>query len=865
MQPDNPDPADLVATPARRGRARRALTIIASLVAALCAIGGGIGASLLFSEYRKIEQSLPNVAAVRNYRNNSVTTIVARDGRPLHEFTVERRYPVPMAQVPEHMINALIAVEDERFFYHRGIDPMGILRAAWENLQAGRIVEGASTLTQQLARELFLSRDRRFLRKFKEQLVALQMEKILTKNEILELYLNEVYFGHGAYGVEAAAQAYFGKSVADTTIAEAAMIAGMPQAPSRYSPVTNPELAEQRRAIVLRRMLEQGYITAQEHVEAEAEHVRLAPTPTSTARDDNGYFLEHVRRTLEEKFGSEAVHRGGLTVVTSLDPELQAAAQEAVRFGLHEHSRRHGFRGPISPASILPQWSPTGKEKVGDVVLGKIEAIADGAVAVRLHGTTRGRLPRAGYSWAGTDPQKLFKVGERYLFRIAKPASTASASPEVALELEQAPRAQAALVAMDVRTGDLLALVGGYDFAASKFNRATQSRRQPGSAFKPIVYAAALENGFAPSSVVYDAPIIKGRTAEAEAWLHAQTSVSERLRRLRVIDGSTVGSAATGTEPAALERDVWKPGNYSGKFNGATTVRGALEKSLNLVTIKLISEIGVDLTVAYGRAMGIESELGANLSLALGSSGLSLLELTSAYSTFPGQGWRAVPRAIAQVRRDDEVLWTQVPEHVPVLGADTAYQMTYIMQGVIESGTGQAARRLYFPALGGKTGTTNEYRDAWFVGFSPSMVVGVWIGYDELRSLGSRETGATAALPIWIRFMSEALKRESASSFAVPDAIHYVAVDAETGELAGERCPKIRMEAFRTGQEPTTVCHRHDPTAVDFSSLDLGLPAEGVDALTEQTTGAGDETPSEQSAEGASPPTWDDEYPFTSD
>ena len=618
---------------------------------------------------------LPRLTTLKDYNPYLVSEVYSQDDVLIGEFFIERRTVVPLAKMPRMLINAFVAAEDARFFEHHGIDYWRILGATFRNIEAFDVVQGGSTITQQIAKSFFLTPERSFTRKIKEAILAQRIESYLTKNEILFLYLNQIYLGEGAYGAGAAAKIYFGKTVENLTLAECAMMAGLPPAPNSLSPFRNPKKARERQLYVLNRMLEKQMVTPVQAIRAQGEEIRLRPK--GLRGNDAPYVLEMVRQHVEEKYGKDLLYKGGLKIYTTINAQMQASAQTAVLKGLEEYEGR----------------------------------------------------------------------GKKSKDRV---------------------QVQGALIAMDPQTGFILAMVGGRDFSASQFNRATQAKRQAGSAFKPIVHAAALDKGFTPATIIVDEPI-------------AYVDVP-------------------GKEP-------WEPKNFDREFWGPITMRKALTFSRNIPTVKIAQAIGLDYLIQYAKNLGIKSKLEPNLSLALGSANLSLLELTSAFGVFASQGYRAEPIFLTQIRdKDGNILEEVEPVAIEVISPQTAYLIASMMQSVIQEGTGQRAKALGRPAAG-KTGTTNDYRDAWFIGFTPNhLVTGAWIGYDIEKPLGSYETGAVAALPIWLEFMKEATAKKTIENFPIPEGIVFVKIDAATGEPIppGRSNPSVRaiFECFKEGTAP---------------------------------------------------------------
>jgi penicillin-binding protein 1A len=753
----------------------------------LAIIAGGIGG------YFYLSQGLPDISQIDNYRPSLTTKLYSLNDREFAQFAVEKRTLVSLRAIPQALKAAIVAVEDAQFYKHHGIDWMGVLRAAIKNIKAGRFVEGGSTITQQLARALFLTPRKTITRKLREALLALKIENRYSKGAILELYLNQVYFGHGAYGVEAAAHTYFDKSVNQLDLAECAMIAGLPRAPNAYSPIRHPIRASRRRKHVLERMLAEGYITQKEYRAAVNKKLQLR---SPAGRNMAPYFTEYIRRQLEQKYGSTALYRNGMKVYTTLNLRLQQLAQEALRWGIKELDRRRGYRiitadTPLDSRLIPPE--DLSSLEIDRQYLGTVEKVTPTGLTVRV-GAALGRLPVKQMSWLRSKPETIFKPGDKLIARVLGMEITGGRTVYT-LALDQEPEGQGAMVVLEPSTGYILAMVGGYDFDKSKFNRAVQARRQPGSAFKPIIYTTALMQGLTLSDILLDTAVIY---------------------KDELIEGD------------------WKPVNYYERFYGPTTLRQALEHSRNVVTVKLLERVGIENAIQTARLLGIKSLLIDDLSLALGSSGVSPLELTSAYGVFANGGVRVPPVSIRYITDDQgNILEKNLPQPKRVLDEKIAYLMTSLLQGVVEHGTGWRAKRIGRP-LAGKTGTTNKYIDAWFLGFTPQMVAGVWVGMDENKTLGPMETGSRAASPIWVRFMREALKDTPMLCFTPPPGIIRVSIDAESGLLATDKCEKIVVEDFIEGTQPTKYCDRHQPTADKFLKVDLDLSRREL-ALAEAT------------------------------
>jgi len=738
--------------------------------------------------------NLPYIGSLKEYRPSIITEVFSDDGEVIGRFWEEKRIVVPLDELPPHLIQAFVAAEDARFFVHEGVDILGIIRALFKNLAARKIEQGGSTITQQVTRSLLLKNtERTYRRKAREAILSLQIEKNFSKKRILFLYLNQIYLGKGAYGVEAAARTYFNKPGKDLALAESAILAGLPQAPSRYSPVLNFDRAKARQKYVLERMYEEGYITREQVIDALETPLNIQTTTENTFAKAP-YFSEHVRRYLLAKYGRDLLYRGGLKVFTTLNLKLQRAASEAVEKGLLEMDKREGFRGPVRHLSSA-EALVFNKEKIeeftslppeaGSVVQGLVEEVSDerNEVVVRI-GEHLALLPLGNMKWARKPdpevayyatgvkrPSQVVKQGDVILVRLLKeirePAATVETKegPDVIWEvsLEQIPDVQGAIFSMIPETGEVKAMVGGRDFGVSQFDRATQSRRQPGSAFKPLIYAAALDWGMSPGEVIIDAPYIADQTPDEETW---------------------------------------KPKNYKEKFFGPTLFRTALAKSRNVITVKILKKIGVEYAIDYARRMGIESPLSPDLSLALGSSGTSLMELTRAYAVFANGGQLVKPIFIKRiVDRSGQVIEENQPEAVEVISKETAYLMTDLLKAVVKEGTGWRIKALKRPAAG-KTGTTNNLRDAWFIGYTPELVTGAWVGYDDQKTMGKGETGSRAASPLWLYYMSQALKGTPVVDFPVPDGIVFAKIDVKTGLLAGPHSDKTVLQTFKEGTEP---------------------------------------------------------------
>ncbi|MFH1155764.1 MAG: PBP1A family penicillin-binding protein [Pseudomonadota bacterium] len=753
------------------------LTIL-FVAGSLAGIAGGVAL------YYYISQDLPRISSLRDYAPPIVTNIFSDDGRKIGEFYKERRVVVPLSQMPDHLKNAFVAAEDSRFREHLGIDVLSIFRAFLKNIRAGAIVQGGSTITQQVTKSFLLTPERTYTRKLKEAILAYRIDRFFTKDEILYLYLNQIYLGHGAYGVESASENYFGKHVWELNLAECSMLAGLPQAPSRYSPFQYPDLAKQRQIYVLNRMKADGYITNLEATDAINTELDIKPRKNWFI-DRVPCYAEHVRRYIEEKYGEDALYLQGLQIYTAVDIELQKIAAKEITAGLRDLDRRQGYRGPVKHISSLDiegfcQEAVQKMEKEfmepGQVHEGVVIHVDEEAKTTRVRvGDTHGTISFDDIAWARkpdpevehwkvkvNSPSEVFEAGDVILVKAIKLKEGSDDQWE--FSLEQEPAAQAALLSIEAETGHVKAMVGGRDYRDSQFNRAIQSRRQPGSAFKPIIYAAALDKGYTAATVIIDSPVVF----------------------------------------KDIERDfTWKPHNYKEKFYGPTLFREALVKSRNVVTVKILQDIGIDYVTSYARKMGISSNINRDLSISLGSSGLSLLEITQAYSVFSNLGYRVEPVFITKILdRYGNVLEVSELKREKVMDMSTAYIMTNIMESVIKSGTGWRVKALERPAAG-KTGTTNNLFDAWFLGYTPRYTTGVWVGFDQERSLGQGETGSRAASPIWLGYMKEALEGKPVRAFNVPEGVVFAKIDAKTGLLPIDESEETIFECFKEGTVPT--------------------------------------------------------------
>jgi penicillin-binding protein 1A len=772
--------------------------------------------------------SLPKVDRLADYKPPIVSQVFGDDNILVGEFYLERRKVVEVNKIPKRLIQAFVAAEDANFYQHKGIDYLGIVRAAAKNLIHMSKKEGASTITQQVAKSMLLTPEKKFSRKLKEAILATRMEKKLSKDEILYIYLNQIYMGAGSYGVQLAAETYFAKNVDQLNLAEMAMLAGLPKAPNNYSPIKHMEKAKERQSYVLERMVKEGYIT-----EAEANYAKTTPIIIKSMKkvnnEQSAYFLEQIRMQLVEKYGEERLYKDGLKVYTTMNAEMQKAAFDSVVNGLKTLDKRQGFRGPLKflAESEIEAFCKRTEDSIDSAALkqgstyqGVVTAVdtVKGDATIRV-GERSGLLLKKNYAWAGKLPLlnsygkppekgKGLTLGSVVEVQVITPDLEKKGAQ---FSLDQTPEAQAAIVALDPRTGGVKAMVGGYDFKKSQFNRAVQARRNPGSAFKPIIYAAALENGMTAASIIDDSPV----------------------------------------EYDSGKDKAWKPKNYDNIYRGNVTMREALTNSINIVSVKILETIGAGTAVEFAKKLGIASPLEPSLALALGSSSVTPQELTAAYGVFAAGGYRATPYFITKVTdRDDKVLEEVPTPTIPVFKNDTSavqltlpakgdesakpdgtaslkpveagagnvssasslvqvvspevsYIISNLMQSVVNSGTGQRAKAVGRP-VAGKTGTTNDMKDAWFVGFIPQLVAGVWVGFDQEKSLGHSGSGGQAAAPIWTEFMQRAVAGLPVQNFTAPANVTFTSINPKTGRLAREGSEGSLQECFITGTEPAS-------------------------------------------------------------
>jgi penicillin-binding protein 1A len=766
----------------------------------------GIGAvSALLWHYSK---DLPDYSQLQNYEPPVMTRVHASDGSLLAEYANQRRLYLPIQAVPKMVINAFIAAEDKTFYEHNGVDVGGIARAGLayiQNFGSNRRPQGASTITQQVAKNFLLTNEVSFTRKIKEMLLALKIERAYSKDKILELYLNEIYLGLGAYGVAAASLLYFDKSVHELTIAEAAYLAALPKGPNNYNPFRQRERAIERRNYVIDQMVVIGSISPADGEKAKKEPLNVTTRPTGAHVFAAEYFAEEVRRWVYDKYGEKALYEGGLSVRTTLDPKLQVVARKVLVDGLVKFDESQGYRGPVTKLAVAGDWGPKLAEvkQLADIgwKLAVVIETSDQSARIGLYpnrdpgGTlTKDRItgivPIEGVKWAkategplkGKVPTKVNQVLNVGDVVYVEPLNTENNT----YRLRQVPEISGGIVVMDPWTGRVLAMVGGFSYDQSQFNRATQAMRQPGSSFKPIVYATALDNGYTPSSLVLDAPV--------------------------EID------QGPGLPP-------WKPENYSvGKYAGPSTLRYGIEQSRNVMTVRLAQDIGMPLIAEYARRFGVYDNLPAYLSYSLGAGETTVLRMVTAYSMFDNGGKRIIPTFIDRIqdrygrtvykhdqrecRGCNAKSWhnqeepTLVDKREQVIDPMTAYQITSIMEGVVQRGTATVVRSVGKP-IAGKTGTTNDEKDVWFIGFSPDIAVGVYMGYDKPRHIGRGATGGHLAAPVVADFLKIALKDKPAVPFRVPAGIKLIRVDAKTGQRVGPNATgRVILEAFKPGTAP---------------------------------------------------------------
>ncbi|GAB7080953.1 penicillin-binding protein 1A [Megalodesulfovibrio paquesii] len=793
--------------------------------------------------YLWASHDLPPFTTLTDYSPPQATTVYTRQGEVLGYFYREKRFLVQLSDCPVHLPRAFLAAEDQSFYQHPGVDLSAILRAMIRNLMAGEIRQGGSTITQQVIKQLVLSPEKSFERKIKEAIIAYRLEKYLSKDDLLSIYMNHIYLGAGAYGVEAAARAYFGKHVGELTLAESAILAGLPKAPSEYDPYRNPDKARTRQEYVLGRLLELGWVTQAEYDEAMAQPLNYHRMEDPSWKV-GPYYLEEVRRWLvdalseknlsrqgvtQPKYGEDAVYESGLQVVVGLDMTHQRAAEEAMRRGLEASSKRRGWQGPVRQLApqeyegfLQDQHIRPESLVHGAWVLALVTKVAPDGATVRV-GPFQGRIsvktmawcrkpnPEVNFEAAGQikDATRVLAVGDVVWASVVDPKQPAkavemhvegSAAPRAAtppvdarqgltLALEQRPKVQGALVSLEPKNGEVRALVGGYSFEESHFNRATQAIRQPGSSFKPIVYSAALDNGFTPASIVLDSP--------AEYRFGNQ---------------------------------VWRPGNFEGKFFGPTLLRTALVKSRNLVTIRVAERIGIDTVIKRAKALGLEGDFPNNLAVSLGATAVRPINLCQAYTAFARpDGATIAPRLVLVVRDAwGRNLMVPQPRITPAISPQNAYVMASMLKDVVQYGTGRKATALGRP-IAGKTGTANDEKDAWFMGFSPSLLTGVWVGFDQVAAMGRLETGGRAALPIFVSYRLAVENQYPAADFPMPEGVVMASVSESTGMPVPSTAPDSLILPFIAGTEPQVAPDDtdYDTNYADFSGQPVANTAGG--------------------------------------
>ncbi|SHL99271.1 penicillin-binding protein 1A [Roseibium suaedae] len=772
----------------------------------LFGIGTALGlvmAAGLWIYLEHLTQDLPDYTALKNYEPPVMTRVHAADGSLMAEYANQRRMFLPIQAIPDMVKEAYISAEDKNFYHHMGIDPEGIARAAVrlvQNIGTGRRPEGASTITQQVAKNFLLTNELSYERKIKEAVLSLRIEQAYTKDEILELYLNEIYLGIGAYGVAAASLLYFDKSVHELTLEEAAYLAALPKAPNNYHPFRQRDRAIARRNWVIDRMVENGYVTAQAGEEAKAKPLKVTPRETGTQLLAAEYFTEEVRREVASIFGEKRLYEGGLSVRSTMDPHLQVIARKALMDGLMRFDHERGsWRGPVQTIELGADWgADVGKvEALSDLPEWKLAVVLESGSSQAKVGIQPSRLVNGklsdervtadlsldGMKWArikGRAPSAVSEVLNRGDVVYVEESKVAPG----AYELRQIPKVSGAIVVMDPYTGRVLALSGGFSFAQSEFNRATQAHRQPGSSFKPFLYAAALDNGYTPSSVIMDAP-------------------------LEISQGPGLGT--------------WRPQNYAGKFYGPSTLRTGIELSRNVMTVRLAQDMGMPLVAEYAKRFGIYDNMLPVLSMSLGAGETTVMRMTAAYATIANGGRRIQPTLIDRIqdrygrtiyKHDSRICETcseddwhgqaepeLIDDREQVLDPMTAYQITSMMEGVVQRGTATSVKVLGRP-VAGKTGTTNDEKDAWFMGFTPDLTVGVYVGFDTPKPMGRGATGGHVSAPIFVDFMKEAMAGKPPVEFRVPKGLQLIPIDRRTGLRASAGAPGSILEAFKPGMAP---------------------------------------------------------------
>ena len=733
---------------------------------------------LIFSVFLYFSYDLPDYKKLSNYEPSVLSRVYAESGELIGEFAIEKRLFIPFNSIPDKVINSFLSAEDKNFFDHPGIDAKGVTRAVIKNIDnilSNKRLEGASTITQQVAKNFLLTNEVSLKRKIKEAILAFRIEKAYSKKRILELYLNEIYLGKGTYGVASASLEYFNKSVKELNYNEAALLAALPKAPSKYNPYNSIEKATVRRNMVLKNLNDNGYISNDELQKFLKQKINLKKRKVFLIKEAKSY-TEEVRRIVKTDYGFEKLYSEGLSISTPLDGKYQIAALNSLRFGIEKYDKRHGWRGPISNIFKDKNWKNVINDiKIDETLNWEIVQIlkVDNYISeIKFIDTNKiAKMPFENLEWTRKkDFIDLFEIGD--LIFVKKTKSNI-------WTLKQLPLVNGGIVVMDPHNGKVKALVGGYSFKSSEFNRVTQAKRQPGSAFKPIVYASALENGFLPNSLILDAPFV--------------------------------------SEQGVGLKD-WKPENYGKKFYGPSTLRKGIEKSRNLMTVRIAQKLGFDKISKTSVDLGVYENVPELLSVSLGSNETTLLKLTNAYCTFVNGGKKITPILINRIQnrrgktiynsetricegcsviKDDEDFFPIIlDKYKQVISEQTAYQITSMLEGVIKRGTGKKLKNLNVP-LAGKTGTTNEYLDAWFIGFTSDLAIGVYIGYDTPKSLGKFETGSKTALPIFKKFVESAIYKEDMKPFKIPENIYFFPVDYDTGEITSFSEAKAISESFK--------------------------------------------------------------------
>jgi penicillin-binding protein 1A len=752
------------------------ILLIVFVICLVAGIGGAVGL------YQWASKDLPGFKKITDYNPPLVTTVYAKDNQVLGYFYKEKRFLVTLDQMSPWVPKAFLAAEDASFYQHDGVDMTAIVRAFAANLRAGRTKQGGSTITQQIIKRLLLTPERSYTRKLKEAILAYRLENYLTKEEILTIYLNQIFLGAHSYGVEAAARTYFAKHASELSVAQAAMLAGLPQAPSRYNPYKNFDQAKQRQRYVLEQMYALNWITRDQYQEALAEEIVLESMP-DPSWGVGAYYLEDVRRWLVDQYGEEAVYTAGMTVTTPCDLKHQEAAEKALRRGLLDSAQRRGWLGPIENvnAGDVSRVLDEGPQDTGNIMEKDTPfkvwvARVDKDRATVRFGKYQGIIPLSAMWWVRepnekkshedvpnpTDARAVLKKGDVVWATVNKAPDAPEGVWE--LDLEREPLVEGAMVSITPGNGEVVALVGGYSFHKSQFNRATQAKRQPGSAFKPIVYSTAIDNGFTPASIILDAPIVYANDEQGK---------------------------------------LWRPENFEGTFEGPTLLRTALVKSKNLVTIRVAQKIGIRKIIERAQALGLEADFPADLSVSLGSGVVTLMNLCQAYTSFARGGSYVKPRTVLSVHSawGDE-LFTSAPEVVDAISPQTAYIMASLMKQVVQNGTGWRAKVLNRP-IAGKTGTSNNEVDAWFMGYTPYLLTGVYVGFDEMKPMGKWETGSRAASPLWVDYRKKVEEDYPYQDFTQPPGIVMVRVDGATGQLASSGSATEFFLPFKVGTEPT--------------------------------------------------------------